>query len=78
MEELRNSQKQNKKIDFGTVKKTRILLKEATEGKEQLSQEQKNWLESMGKELAEFENLDDNPYNLPDAVTDIMKTVGRK
>jgi len=57
MEELRNSQKQNKKIDFGTVKKTRILLNEATEGKEQLSEEQKNWLEQMGKELAKFENL---------------------
>ena len=57
MEELRNSKKQKKKIDFGTVKKTRILLNEATEGKEQLREEQKNWLEQMGKELAKFENL---------------------
>ena len=77
MEALWKSRKQNKKIDFGTVKKTRTLLNEAMARKEQLSQEQKNWLEQMGNELAEFENLDDNPYNLPGAVVGTINGVGR-
>ncbi|KAJ1274327.1 hypothetical protein BS78_05G053800 [Paspalum vaginatum] len=69
-------QNKNKKIDKGTVKKIRYLLDEAMKNKELLSQDQLNWLLNVEQEVAKFEKVDANPYNIPDAVTDKITGVG--